>query len=151
MIAIAIGATQAPMAVQTFSLQGLKWRPRQCSQLGAPPTTAGPLPRARSAMLCVAGWDTRADPPKWAVAPSRHWTPFVTIRAGINATFRSELCQATHGCLYGKPQLQPFGGRSVSVRAMLLRWDRSPYYSAPSRSMYCTLCRACKEASKNHQ
>src|SRR5262245_13640039 len=39
------------------------------------------------------------DPPKWAVAPSRHWTPFVTIRAGINATFRSELCQAADGCL----------------------------------------------------
>ena len=49
LIAIARGATQAPIAVQTFSLKGLKWRPRECRRLRAPPTTAGQLSLARSA------------------------------------------------------------------------------------------------------
>src|SRR5262249_52865966 len=90
-------AIRARGAAQTFSLLGLKW------------------------------WAKRSiASQKGAVAQPRHATPLVTIRAGINASFQSAYARLLAAAVTANRGCSHLGGRSVSVRARLLRWDRSP-------------------------
>src|SRR5262245_33887315 len=96
LIAIAMGATQAPIAVPTISLKGLKWRPRECSRLRAPPTSAGKLPLVRQnhSMCGRVGYTGRSPtflsarvpgraPGHLGLRPLAHWLlAFIADRRG---------------------------------------------------------------------